>query len=152
MQKQLKKKCGQTRPVFRVQMGRVGPQDPKTGPIRSGWSQKGFKFGFNTIMYLLNPIWTQPYPFLGRVGPSGSKIRLSWVGLALRVKIWVKFGSGWTGWFCRTIKSPVRSCYLFSKLGKWPIEWIAYVLFAQLYGSLTISISIKSFRKLIFKQ
>ena len=34
-----------------------------------------------------------------RVGPSGSKIGLSWVGLALRVKIRVKFGSGWSGLF-----------------------------------------------------
>ena len=43
-------------PNFRVQTGRVGPQDPKTGPIGSGWPLKGFKFGFNPIMYLINPI------------------------------------------------------------------------------------------------
>ena len=32
-------------PNFWVQTGRVGPQDPKTGPIGSGWHKKGFKFG-----------------------------------------------------------------------------------------------------------
>ena len=39
---------------FWIQTGRVGPQDPKTSPIRSSWPKKGFKFGFNPIMY---PIW-----------------------------------------------------------------------------------------------
>ena len=43
-------------PNFRVQTGRVGPQDPKTGPIGSGWPKKGFKFGFNPVMYLINLI------------------------------------------------------------------------------------------------
>ena len=43
----------------RVQSGRVG-------------LKKGFKFGFNPIMYLINPIW---------VGPPGSKFGLSHVGL-----------------------------------------------------------------------
>ena len=42
---------------------------------------------------------------MGRVWPSGSEIGLSQVGLALSVKIRVKFGSGWSGLFGRTIKS-----------------------------------------------
>jgi hypothetical protein len=50
----------------------------------------------------MNPILTRPDPFFSRVGPLGSKIMLSWVGLAIRVKIWVKFGSGWSGTFGRT--------------------------------------------------
>ena len=43
----------------RVQSGRVGPQGQKTGPIGLGWPQIGFKFGFNPIMYLINP--NEPY-------------------------------------------------------------------------------------------
>ena len=64
---------GQTRPVFfrfNTILGpifsRVGFQDPKMGPIGSGWPQKGFKFGFNPILYLIDRIWTRPNPFLGR--------------------------------------------------------------------------------------
>ena len=38
-------------PNFWVQTGQVGTQDPKTGPIGSGWPQKGFKFEFTPIMY-----------------------------------------------------------------------------------------------------
>ena len=75
---------------FWVQTGWVGPQDPKVGPIRSGWPQKGFKFGFNSKMYFKNPILTQHDPFLCWVGPWGFKIGLRRVGLALRIKIWVR--------------------------------------------------------------
>ena len=78
-------------PYFWVQMGRVGPQDPKTGQIGSGWPQKGLKFGFNPIMCLINRIWTWPDP--------GSKIGLRRVGSAFMVEIRVKFGSGWLGSF-----------------------------------------------------
>jgi hypothetical protein len=42
-------------PKIRVELGRVDPQGQKTGPIGSGWPQRGFKFGFNPIMYLINP-------------------------------------------------------------------------------------------------
>ena len=73
--------------------GRVGPQDQKTGPIRSGWLQIGFEFGFNPIMYLINPNEPDCNPLLGRVGPPGSKFGLSRVG-------WV--GSDWSGLFGRT--------------------------------------------------
>ena len=48
-------------PNFWVQTGQVGPQDPKTGPIGSGWPQRGFKLGFNPIMYQTNQI----FPKLG---------------------------------------------------------------------------------------
>ena len=78
-------------------VGLACPLDPKMDPIRSGWPQKGFKFGFNPIITRI-----EPDPFLGRVWPSGSKIVLSRVWLALRPKIWVKFGSGWLGSFGRT--------------------------------------------------
>ena len=43
-------------PKIRVESGRVGPQAQKPGPIGSGWPQIGFKFGFNPIIYLINPI------------------------------------------------------------------------------------------------
>ena len=59
-------------PNFRVQTGRVDPQD--------------------RVQI--------------RVGPSGSKIGLSRIGLALRVKIRVKFWSGWSGSFGRTTPNP----------------------------------------------
>jgi hypothetical protein len=66
-----------------------------------GWPQKGFKFGFNPKMYLIHPIWTQT---------SGFKI-----GLALRVKIQVKFGLGWLGSFGRTtLKHAILAKYDFS--------------------------------------
>ena len=91
--------CGQTRPVFsgstrfwayfRVQTGRVGPQDPKTGPIRSGWPLKGFKFGFNPIMYLINPNEPDLNPILGRVGPPAkiqqTKIAVTKIQLSLLI-------------------------------------------------------------------
>ena len=38
-------------PNFRVQTGRVGPQDSKTDPIGLGLHPKGFKFELNPIMY-----------------------------------------------------------------------------------------------------
>ena len=43
-------------PKIWVELGQVGPQGRKTSPIGLGWPQIGFKFGFNPIMYLLNPI------------------------------------------------------------------------------------------------
>ena len=89
---------------FWIKTGRVGPHHPKMSPIRLSWPQKGCKFGFNPIMYLKHPIWTQPNLFLSRVGSSGIKFGLSCVGLALRVKIQVKFGLGWSGLFdCTTM-------------------------------------------------
>jgi hypothetical protein len=79
-------------PNFWVQMGRVGPQDPKTGPIGSGWPLKGFKFGFNPIMSLINPISTRPC--FGSGWPSGSKFgsnsgRVGRVHLAALSVLWV---------------------------------------------------------------
>ena len=68
-------------PKIRVESGRVGPQGQKTGPIGSSWSQKGFKFGFNPIMYLINPNEPDLNPISGRVGAPGSKFGLSRVGL-----------------------------------------------------------------------
>ena len=68
-------------PKIRVESGRIGPQGQKTGPIRSGWLKKGFKFGYNPIMYLINPNESDLNPILGWVGPPGSKFGLSWVGL-----------------------------------------------------------------------
>ena len=64
---------------FWVQTGWVGPQDPKMGQIGSGWPQKGFKFGFNPIMYL-KYTWSKPDPirFWVELGPRGPK--LGWVG------------------------------------------------------------------------
>jgi hypothetical protein len=68
-------------------------------PIGSGWPQIEFKFGFNTIMFLVNP--NEPNlnlfgvglgPIWGRVGPPGSKFGLGW---ASRIKIWAKLG--WVG-------------------------------------------------------
>ena len=46
-----------------------------------GWPQIGFKFGFNPIMYLINPNEPNLNLISGRVGPPGSKFRLSWVRL-----------------------------------------------------------------------
>ena len=65
-------------PNFRVQTSRVGPQDPKTGPIGSGWPLKGFKFRFNSIMYLINLNEPDLNPISSRVGPPGSNFGLSW--------------------------------------------------------------------------
>ena len=65
---------GLTWPNFQVQTGRVG------------WPS-GSKNGSN-----LNPT--------RKVGPQGSKS--GWVGLALRVKLRIKFGSGWLSSFGRT--------------------------------------------------
>ena len=50
--------------------------------------QKGFKFRFNPMTYLINPIWTQPEN--GWVGPSVSNIGLGWSFRS-------KFRSGWYG-------------------------------------------------------
>ena len=50
------------------------------GPIWSGWTQKGFKFGFNPIMYLINPNEPELNPSLGWVGPPGFKFGLIQVG------------------------------------------------------------------------
>jgi hypothetical protein len=68
-------------PKIRVEPGWVGPQGQKTGPIGSGWPQKGFKFGFNPIMYLINPNEPNLNPISGQAGDPGSKFGLSWVGL-----------------------------------------------------------------------
>lgn len=64
-------------PKIRVELGQVGPQGKKTGPIGLGWPQIGFKFGFNPIMYLMNPnepnlepIWNQFWVKLGPQGPN----------------------------------------------------------------------------------
>jgi hypothetical protein len=68
-------------------------------PIGSGWPQIEFKFGFNTIMFLVNP--NEPNlnlfgvglgPIWGRVGPPGSKFGFSWVGPQGS-----KFGLSWVG-------------------------------------------------------
>ena len=72
-------------PKIRVELGRVGPQGQKTGPIGSDWPQIGFKFGF--------PIWTWFWFGLGpqvqirlscvRLGPQGPNLgRVGWVHLA----------------------------------------------------------------------
>ena len=58
---------------IRVESGRVGPQGQKTSPIGSGWPQIGFKFGYNPIVYLINPNEPDLNPLSGRVGPQGSK-------------------------------------------------------------------------------
>ena len=63
-------------------LNRIGPQGQKTDPIGSGWPQIGFKLGFNPIMYLINPKEPDLYPISGWVGPPGSKLELSRVGLA----------------------------------------------------------------------
>jgi hypothetical protein len=68
-------------PKIRVELGRVSPQGQKTGPIRSGWLQKRFKFGFNSIMYLINPNEPDLNQLLGRVEAPGSILGLSWIGL-----------------------------------------------------------------------
>ena len=44
---------------IRVELGRVGPEGKKMGPIGSSWPQIEFKFGFNPIMYLIISIWTR---------------------------------------------------------------------------------------------
>ena len=62
-------------PNFRVLTGRVDPQDPKTGPIGSGWLQKRVQIQVRSYDVLINLIWTWPEPFLCRVGLSGSKFR-----------------------------------------------------------------------------
>ena len=61
-------------PQIRVELDQVAPQGPKTGPIGSGWPQIGFKFGFNPIIYVINP--NEPYlnPILCRIGTPGSKL------------------------------------------------------------------------------
>ena len=43
-------------PILQVESDQVGPQGQKMSPIGSGLPQIGFKFGFNPIMYLMNPI------------------------------------------------------------------------------------------------
>ena len=50
------------------------------GQIWSGWPGKGFKFGFDSIMYLINSNEPNLNPILGRVGPPWSKFGLSRVG------------------------------------------------------------------------
>ena len=59
----------------------IDPQGKKIGPIELDWPQIGFQFGFNPIMYLINPNEPNLNPILDRVGPPGSKFGLSWVGL-----------------------------------------------------------------------
>ena len=73
---------------IRVESGRVGPQGKKTGPIGSGWPQIGFKFGFNLIMYLINP----KNPILGLVGPQGPNSGWVGSGWAPRVQIRAELG------------------------------------------------------------
>ena len=61
-------------PKIWVESGRVGPQSQKTGPIRSGWPQIWFKFGFNPVMYLIN----RNEPNLGRIV---GQIKSEFIGL-----------------------------------------------------------------------
>ena len=89
-------------PFFRVESGRVGPQDKKTGPIGSGQPQIGFRFGFNPIMYLINSNIRDLNPILGRVEPPGSKFGLSRVGLGPQGPNSGWVGQGWLGSFGRT--------------------------------------------------
>jgi hypothetical protein len=90
-------------PKIWVELGRVGPQGKKPGPIGSGWPQIGFKFGFNPIMYLINlnePDFgsglaprVQIRVESGRVGPPGSKfglIRVRLVGF-IWPHYWVQY-------------------------------------------------------------
>ena len=58
-------------PKIWVELGQFGPQDQKTGPIRLGWPQIGFKFTFNPIIFLINPIEPNLNPILGWVGLPG---------------------------------------------------------------------------------
>jgi hypothetical protein len=67
-------------PKIWVKSGRIGPQGHKMGPIRLGWPQIGFKFGFIPIMFLINPNEPNLNSILGRVWHPGSKFGLSWVG------------------------------------------------------------------------
>jgi hypothetical protein len=93
-------------PKIRVESGRVGPQGQNTGPIRSGWPQIGFKFGFNPIMYLINPNEPNLNPISGRVGPPGSKFRLIRVGLGPQGPNSGWVGLGWSGSFgCTSVRS-----------------------------------------------
>jgi hypothetical protein len=85
-------------PKIWVESGRVGPQGRKTGPIGSGWPQIGFKFGFNPIIYLINPNEPDLNPISGRVGSPGSKFGLSRVGLGPQGPNSGRVGSGWVGW------------------------------------------------------
>ena len=61
-------------PILGPRFKRVGltPRVKKPGSIGSGWPQKGLKFGFNPIMYLIHP--NEPYlnQTLGQNRPSGS--------------------------------------------------------------------------------
>ena len=66
-------------PKIQVELVWVGPQGRKMGPIGSSWHQIGFKFRFNSIMYLINLNEPNLNPILGWVGPPGSKFGLSWV-------------------------------------------------------------------------
>ena len=68
-------------PKILVELSWVGNQGKKIGPIESGWSQIGCKFGCNPIMYLINLNETNLNPISDWVEPPGSKFRLSWVGL-----------------------------------------------------------------------
>ena len=54
-------------PKIRIELGRVGPHGQKTCPIGSSWPQIAFKFGFNAIMYLINPNEPNLSPILGWV-------------------------------------------------------------------------------------
>ena len=87
-----------SRVQIRVKSGRVG-------------LKKGFKFGCNPIMYLINPNDTDLNPILGRVGPLGSKFRSSRVGLFNWVKQFGSFriGVGWLGPFGCTTQKPSKN-------------------------------------------
>ena len=89
-------------PKIRVELGRVGPQEQKTGPMGSGWPQIVFKFGFNPIMYLINPNEPDLNLISGQVGTPGSKFGLSRVGLGPQGPNLGWVGSGWSGSFGRT--------------------------------------------------
>ena len=101
--------CGQTRPVFlcwthfwtqHFGWVRSGwPSGSKTGTMGLGWPQIGFKFGFNPIMYLINPNEPDLNPISGRVGAPGSKFGLSRVGLGPQGPNSGWVGSGWSGSF-----------------------------------------------------
>ena len=64
------------------------------GQIWSGWPQKGFKFGFNSIMYLINSNEPNLNLILGRVGPPRIQIRLKLGQVGPQIK---KSGSIWVG-------------------------------------------------------
>ena len=59
----------------------IDPQGKKIGPIELDWPQIGFQFGFNPIMYLINPNEPNLNLILSRVGTQGPNLS--------------RVGSGW---------------------------------------------------------